>query len=70
MVFNVIMVTFGMTLVMNKRTNIVMDDWWVHMLAQTLPSLVNNLRWNIVMGDWKLDENHFVKDNNYKTLNL
>ena len=41
----------------DKWTNIVMDDGWVHPLAKTLPSLVSNLRWNIVTDDWKLDEN-------------
>ena len=46
---------------MNKWTNIVMDDEWVHPLANILPSIVNNLWWNIVMNDWYLDEKAFVK---------
>ena len=41
-VFNVTMVTFWMTL-MNKFTNIAMDDGRVHPLAKTLPSFVSNL---------------------------
>ena len=45
-----------MTLLMNKWTDFVMDDRWVHPLAKTLPSLVDNLWWNIVMDDWILDE--------------
>jgi hypothetical protein len=43
MVFYVTMVTFWMTLPMNKFTNIVMEDGRVHPLAKTLPSLVANL---------------------------
>ena len=43
MILNVTMVTSPMTLLMNKRTNIVMDDEQVHPLAKTLPSLVSNL---------------------------
>ena len=46
-----------MTLLMNKWTNIVMDDGWVHSMTKTMPSLVSNLWYNIVMGDWMLDEN-------------
>ena len=42
-VFNVTMVSFQMTPLMNKGTNIVMDDGCVHPMVQTLPSLVNNL---------------------------
>ena len=45
MVFSVTMVTFRMTLHMNKWTNTIMDDGWVQPLAKTLPSLVNNLWW-------------------------
>ena len=56
MLLYVTVVTFQMTLLMNKWTNIVMEDEWVHPLAKTLPSLVNNLWWNIVMDDWILDE--------------
>ena len=55
-VFNVAMETFQMTVLMNKWTNTVMDDGWVHSLAKPLPSLVNNLWWNIVMDDWNFDE--------------
>ena len=47
---------FQMTLLINKWTNIGMDDGWVHSLAKTLPSLVNNLWWNIVMDDQILNE--------------
>ena len=35
------MVIFQMTLLMNKGTNIVMDDGGVHPLAKTLPALVS-----------------------------
>ena len=45
-----------MTLLINKWTNIAMDDVRVHPLAKTLPSLVSNLWWNIVIDDWNLDE--------------
>ena len=45
-----------MTLLMNKRTNIVMDDGWVHELAKPPPPIVNNYCWSIVMDDWNLDE--------------
>ena len=65
MVLMVIMVTFWMTLLVNKWTNIVTDDERVHPLAKTLPPLVNNLWWNIVMDAWNLDENHLASDNNY-----
>jgi hypothetical protein len=60
-IFSVIIVTFSMTLLMNKWTNIVMDDGWVHLLAKTLPSLVSHFWWNIVMDDWKLDEKSLGK---------
>ena len=50
-----------MTLHMNKWTNVVMDDGWVHPLANALPPLVNNLWWNMVMDDWNLDEKSFGK---------
>ena len=56
---SVTMVTLWMTLLMNKWTNIVMDDKWVQMLAKTLRSLVINLWWNIVLDFWNLDKNHF-----------
>ena len=68
MVVNVSMVTFRMTLLMNKWTNIVMDDGWVPPLAETLPSLVSIVWWNIiVMGDYNLDENQLVSDGNCNT---
>ena len=70
MVFYVIMVAFRMTLHMNKWMDIVMDDGWVHPLAETLSSIVNNLRCNIVMDDRDLDENHQVSDNKCITVNL
>ena len=60
MVFYVIMVTFLITLVLNKWTNIIIDDGWVHPLAKTLPSLVNNLSWMI--ETWM--KHHLVSDNN------
>jgi len=56
MVFYATMLTFRKMFLMNKFTNIVIDDGWVHPLAQSLPSLVNNLWWNIVMDDWNLNE--------------
>ena len=65
------MVAFQMILVMNKWTNIVKDDGWVHPLAKTLPSLVNNLWWNIIMDDWDLDEKllgKWQKLQHYKSL--
>ena len=43
MVFNVNMVKSWMALLLNKWTNIVMDNERVHPLAKTLPSFVNNL---------------------------
>ena len=43
MVFDVTMVTFWMTLLMNKFTSTIMDDGCVHPLAKTLPSVVSNL---------------------------
>ena len=61
MVFYVTMGTFRLTVLMNKWTNIVMDDGWVHPLAKTLPSLVSNLCWNVVMDDWNLDEKSLGK---------
>ena len=45
-----------MTLLMNKWTNIVISDGWVHPLAKALSSLVSNLWWNIVMDVGNLDE--------------
>ena len=61
MVSNVIMVCFGMTLLMNKWTNIVMDDGWLHPLAKTQFAIVNNLWWIIVMDNWNLDETSLGK---------
>ena len=63
MIFSVTMITFQMTLLMNKFANVnnVMDDGWVHSLAKTLPSLVNNLWWNIITNDWNLDEKPLSK---------
>jgi len=46
---------------MNKQTNVVMDDGWVHPLAKTLPSLISNLFWNVVMDDWNLNEESLGK---------
>ena len=64
------MVTFRMTLLMNKWTGIDMDDGWVHPLTKTLPSLLGNLWRYIVMNDWNLDEHHLVSDSNYNNVNL
>jgi hypothetical protein len=50
-VFYVTMVTFWTTLLMNKWSNIVMDDGRVHSLAKILPFFVKNLWWNIIMHD-------------------
>ena len=55
------MVTFWMTLFLNKWTNTIMDGGWVRPPAKTLPSLVNILWWNIVMDDWNLDEKSLGK---------
>jgi len=46
---------------MNKQTNIIMDDAWIHSLAQTLPSLVINFWWNIIIYDWNLNEKSLHK---------
>ena len=46
---------------MDKWTNIVIDDGWVHSLAKTLPSLVINLWWNIVVDDFDLNEKSLGK---------
>ena len=61
MVFYVTMATFRMTILMDKLTNIVMDDGWVHPLAETLPSFVINFWWYIVMDDFHLDEKSLGK---------
>ena len=61
MLFYVTMVTFRMTLCMNKWTNNVMDDGRVHPLAKPLPPLVGNLWSNIIMDDWNLDEKSLSK---------
>ena len=53
--------TFCVTFLMKKRTNIVVNDGGVHPLARTLLSLVSNLWWNIVMKDWDSDEKSFGK---------
>ena len=47
-----------MALPMNKWTNIVMDDGWVHPLVQNhmFSSLVSNLWGNVAINDWNLDE--------------
>jgi hypothetical protein len=50
-----------LTLLINKWTNVVMNDGWVHPLAKTLPSLVSNLWWKIVLDDGNMDENSFGK---------
>ena len=61
MEFYVNIVIFWMTLLMNKWTNIIIDDGWVHPLAKILPALVINLWWNIVMDDIYLDEKSLGK---------
>ena len=43
MALYVTMVTFWMTLLISKRTNVVADNGRVHPLAKPLPSLVSNL---------------------------
>jgi hypothetical protein len=48
MVLYVTRVTFRMTRHMNKWTNAIGDDGWVHPLAKTLPNLISNLWWNII----------------------
>ena len=70
MVFYVIRGTFQMMFLMNKWTNTITDDGWLHPLAKTLPSLVNNLWRNIDMDDWDLDGNHLVSDSNCNTVHL
>ena len=70
MVFDVTMVIFWITLIMNKGTNIVMGNGWVHPLAKTPPSLVETcdeiLSW--VIEIWM--KNHLVSDSNCYTVNL
>ena len=61
MAFDVTMVTFHMPLLMNKWTDIVLDDGGVHALAKSLPSLVGDLWQNVVMDDWNLDEKSLGK---------
>ena len=46
---------------MNKFTNAVINDAWVHPLAKTLLSLVNNLWLTIVTDDWILIEKSLGK---------
>ena len=70
MVFDVTMVTVRMTFLMDKWTNIVMDDGYVHPLVKTLSSFVSNFWRNIVMDDWNTDENHLISDNNCNIVNL
>ena len=55
MAFYVTVVTFGVTLLMNKWLNIVMNDGKSLSVGQN-PSLVSKLWWNIVTHDWHLDE--------------
>jgi hypothetical protein len=50
-----------MTLLMNKWTNIVMDDGWVHQFAKTLPFHFSNLLWNNVMDNWNSYEKSLGK---------
>ena len=61
MVFSITMVTFRMTPIMNKFTDIVMHDGWFAPLPKTLTSLVKILWQNIVMDDWNLDEKSISK---------
>ena len=61
MVFSITMVTFRMTPIMNKFTDIVMHDGWFAPLPKTLTSLVKILWQNIVMDDWNLDEKSLSK---------
>ena len=62
---------FGMTLLMNKFRNIVMDNGWVHPLAKTLTFLLaatcdEILSWMIEI--WM--NNHLVRDSTCNTANL
>ena len=61
----VTMVTFRMTLLMNKSTNIVMDDGRVHPMAKTLPC-DKILSWMIEI--WM--KTHLVSLSNCNTVNL
>ena len=70
MVLNATMVTFLMTLLMNKFTITVMDDGWVHPLAKTPPSHVSHLWWHM---SWMVEfwmKNHLVSNSNCNTVNL
>ena len=69
MVFYVNMVTFGMVLI-NKCTNIVIDDERVHPLGKSPPSVV--ITCDEILS-WKIEiwmKNHFVSDSNGNTVNL
>jgi hypothetical protein len=63
MVLMCTMVTFRMTLLMNKFTNTVMDDGCVHPLSATCDEI---LSWMIEI----LMKNHLVSDSNYNTVTL
>jgi hypothetical protein len=64
------MVTFQMTLFMNKRTNVVKDYGWVHPLAKThlLLSVACDEILSWIIEIWM--KNHLVNDNNCNTVNL
>ena len=68
--FYVTVVAFWMTLLMNKRSNIVMDDKF-HPLAKTLPLPMSATHDEIL--SWMIEfwmKNRFVRDGNCNTVNL
>ena len=69
MVFDVTMATFWMTLLMNKRTYVVIDDGRVHPLGKTLPSLViSDEMLSLMIEIWM--KNSLFSDSNCDTVNL
>ena len=68
MVFYVTMVTFQMTLHMNKWTKYCQGRWMSPSIGQN--PTISNLWWNIVTDDWYLDENNLECDSNGNTVNL
>ena len=57
MVLNATMAAFWMTLLMNKFTNIVMNDGWVHPLAKPPSSFCQQFVMKYCHDNWKFDEN-------------
>ena len=68
MIFNVTMVTFWMTLFMNKWTNIVVDDGWNHVVTKILLSATCDEILSWMIGIWM--KNHLVSDNNCSSVYL